>query len=123
MSIRKYLDTKPLFDIAKYDKTSQQLKDAVPFLGSPRKHPYDDDKLLLISNPFSSETCFYEFLITDIIYYEDRPSLGTEGGETLTIVKLWVKKGSIGMRSEAFEVAEPLRFMNDSELLHQVLSD
>ena len=123
MSIRKYLDAQPLYEIVKYDKRPDLLKDAVPFTGVVKKHPYDAEKLLLVSEPFSSSTEFYEFLIEDIISYEEMPGIATEEGESLFMFKIWVRKGSLGIKYFPFEVDDELRYMRDSEILHQVMSE
>lgn len=123
MSIRKYLSSLPLFDIVKYDNEADFIEKAVSFKGSPRRHPYDSEKLILIANPFSSNTFFYEFLIKDIIRYDELPSIVDNGGETAPMVRIWVIKGSIGMEYIPFEVNEPIQYMKDSEVLHQVLKE
>jgi inorganic pyrophosphatase len=123
MSIRKYLDTQPLYEIIKYDKRPDLLKEAIPFTGVVRKHPYDEEKLLLITEPFSSETGFFEFMIEDVLSYEEMPSITTEDGESLFTMKLWVRKGSMGIQYHPFEVDDTLRFSKDSEVLHRVMSE
>ncbi len=122
MSIMKYLSAQPLYDIVKYNDNDNFIEKAVSFKGSPRKHPYDSEKILLIVNPFSSDTFFYEFLVKDIIHYDELPSMVTDSGETLPIVRIWVLKGTIGMKYTPFEVDDPVRFLKDSEILHQVLN-
>ncbi len=122
MSVKKYLDTQPLYEIVRYQKRPEAKEDAVCFSGAIRKHPYDSDKLLLITNPFSSETKFFEFLIPDIVYYEEQPNLTTEGGESIFMMKIWVKNGSYGMQYHPFEVSNGLRYLDDSEILHHVMS-
>jgi len=119
MSIRKYLDTAPLFEITTYKKRPNYQKDCISFVGAPRKHPYDTQKMLLIHDPFSSHTVFYEFLIEDIIAVDDLPSIATEAGDSAQTLRIWVKKGSLGLKYEPFEVAEPLNFLSDSEVLKQ----
>lgn len=123
MSIKKYLESLPLHEIEKYDKKKNYSQSCIPFSGTPRKHPYDSEKLLLIHNPYSSDTVFYEFRFSDIKGVDDLPNLATESGESLKMVNVWVEKGSIGMRYEPFEVGNPLRFFKDSELLHQAYSE
>jgi hypothetical protein len=123
MSITKYLETQPLYNISKYKSKVDYANCAVSFTGSARKHPYDQEKLLLISDPFSSHTVFYEFRIHDIVHYDDLPGIATDNGENLLMVKLWINKGSLGLKYEPFEVNDPLRFMNDSELLRQILKE
>ncbi len=122
MSIRKYLETSPLFEIIRYDDKKDLKKDCVTFSGAPRKHPYDNEKMLLILSPFSSDTVFYEFTIKDIVDYENLPNIITENGENLQMTKIWVKKGSFGLKFQPFEVDMPLKYFKDSELLHQTFS-
>ncbi len=123
MSVTKYIDTQPLFNITKYKSKVDYANCAVSFTGSPRKHPYDQEKLLLVSDPFSSNTIFYEFRIKDIVHYDDLPGIATDSGENLFMVRLWINKGSLGLKYEPFEVNDPIRYMNDSELLHQILRE
>lgn len=123
MSIRKYIATKPLNEIIKYEGNPRYKQNALTFLGSVRKHPYDDAKMLLITKPFSAETEFYEFRIEDIVYFEEQPSIVTELGENLFMAKIWVRKGSIGIQYHPFEVSDDLRFLKDSEVLHQVMTE
>jgi len=123
MSIRRYLETQPLYDLVKYDRRPELASEAISFIGAPRKHPYDDSKLLLITEPFSSDTEFFEFQTDDIVYYEERPNISTESGESLFIVQIWVRKGSLGIQYHPFEVSDELRFLKDSEILHQVMSE
>ena len=123
MSIRKYLETQPLYDVVKYDRRPELVSEAISFTGALRKHPYDDSKILLITDPFSSDTEFFEFQAADIVYYEERPNISTESGESLFIVQIWVRKGSLGIQYHPFEVSDELRFLKDSEILHQVMSE
>lgn len=123
MSITKYIETQPLYDITKYKSTVDYANTAISFTGSARKHPYDQEKFLLISEPFTSHTVFYEFRIKDIIHYDDLPGIATDSGENLLMIRLWINKGSLGLKYEPFEVDDPIRFMNDSELLHQILKE
>ena len=123
MSIRQYLDTAPLFEITRYDKHPNYQRECISFVGAPRKHPYDEKKMLLIHDPFSSHTVFYEFLIKDILAVDDLPSIATEAGDSAQTVRIWVLKGSLGLKYEPFEVAEPLNFLSDSEILKQYTSE
>jgi hypothetical protein len=122
MSIRKYLETQPLHDITRYHARVDLEKDAVPFVATPRKHPYDDEKVLLVQDPFGTNTMFYEFTLDDIIQVEDMPSVGTDTGKTVKMARFWIRKGSLGLRYEPFEVDEPLRFFHDSEILRQTIN-
>ena len=114
MSIRKYLEEKPLHEIINYSAKGDYVKNNVAFTGAPKKHPYDKDKLILISDPFSSHTMFYEFNISDIIHVDELPRMVTESGDTLQIVRIWVKKGSLGIRYEPFVVEDTLSGLKGS---------
>ena len=123
MSVKKYLEAKPLSTIAKYDSRADLEREAIPFSGTPRKHPYDGEKMLLVSEPFSSNTMFHEFQIDDILHVDDLARRATEAGDTIGMVKIWVRKGSTGMQYQPFEVDEPLKFFRDSEILRQAVSE
>lgn len=122
MSIRKFLDTQPLHDLTRYETHIDLEKEAVAFTAAPRKHPFDEDKILLVQDPFSSDTMFYEFKIKDILQVDTVPSVGTEGGRNIKMARIWIRKGSLGMRYEPFEVDTPLKFFKDSEILKQPVS-
>ncbi len=122
MAVKNYLDTQPLHDIMRYKSHVDIEKEAVAFIGAPRAHPYDEEKMLLIKEPFSADTLFYEFNVSDILQVDDMPSLGTDSGRNVNMARIWVKKGSLGMRIEPFEVDTPLKFLKDSEILQQVVS-
>ncbi|MCD6396560.1 MAG: hypothetical protein J7L71_03395 [Spirochaetaceae bacterium] len=123
MSVINYIETQPLFEITKYKSKIDYRSAAVSFTGSARKHPYDNEKLLLVTEPFSNNTVFYEFRLKDIVHYDDLPGIATDSGENLMMIKLWINKGSLGLKYEPFEVDNPIKFMKDSELLHQILKD
>jgi len=121
--IKKYLESLPTFDLEKYDPRKNIHDHCISFIGTPKKHPYDHDKLILVQNPYSSDTVFYEFYLENIEAVEDVPSLVTETGESMKMVKIWVTKGSRGLRYEPFEVNEPIQYFKDSEVLKQSHSD
>lgn len=97
------------FDIQAY-KTPKDYKSLskthVPFTGSPQRHPYDKQKILLVTDPFSTNTHYYEFQTTDIDFVEEQPSMVTLEGDAVTMVRIWVKKRSIGVRCTPFLVDE-----------------
>jgi len=114
MSLSDYL-AEPFYEIQAYRSSPPQ--DAVGFIGSPRQHPYDDGKIILITEPQEGESAVYEFRASDILAAQDLPSPVTESGESYRIVRLWIQRGAVGLRYEPFEVDTPLRFMNDSRKL------
>lgn len=74
----------------------------VSFSGSPRKHPYDSEKIILVADPYSANTFYFEFSKNDIACVEELPSIVDMDGVTLTMVRIWVRNGSIAIRSTPF---------------------
>ena len=101
------------FEIQAYrrkPKDPKRLKQThVAFSGSPQKHPYDRQRVVLISDPYSTSTAYYEFMKNDISYIEELPSVVSADGETVMMVRVWVKKQSIAVRSSAFIVEDTSR--------------
>ena len=97
-----YLELLPLNRIAKY--TGERLKNGVPFLGYPQQHPADKGKLILVYDPLGKSPAVMEFKLDDILFVEDVPRAVTETGEGVPLVKLWIRKGALGMLLEPFEV-------------------
>lgn len=81
----------------------------VSFTGAPRKHPYDNSRLLLVLDPFSQHTSFYDFETVDVAYAEEVNTIVTPEGESVTMVRLWLKKGCIGIHCSPFQVADTRR--------------
>ena len=117
MSIAKYLATAPLFEIAR--SSGGKPHDAVPFTGSPRQHPYETEKLIVVVDPLGESPSIMEFKLADIVQVEDLPSPVTESGEGFRLVKIWIKRGSFGIIHEPFEVQDPIRLMKDSKDFHE----
>jgi hypothetical protein len=97
----------PLSGIAKYAKG--QSKDGIPFTGYPRVHPSEKNKLILVYDPLGAEPIALEFKLEDILFVEEVPSAVTEAGEGVPMVKLWVRRGAVGMILEPFEVNENIQ--------------
>jgi len=97
------------FEIEAY-KRPKNLKELrkthVPFSGSPLKHPFDPKKVILIPDPYSSSASYYEFKKDDIAYGEKLPSIVNLDGETINLVRLWIRKGSAGVLCTPFFVEE-----------------
>ena len=100
------------FEIQAY-KRPQNIRDLinthVPFSGAPQRHPYESDKVILIPDPFSTHTFYYEFEAEDISYVEELPSLVNLEGQTISMARIWVEKGSIGLRCSPFIVEDTTR--------------
>lgn len=97
LAVIKY---KPPKDIKKLNKTH------VAFSGSPRKHPYDAHKIVLVSDPFSRNNHYYEFKTDDISYVEELPNIVNADNEVIPVVRIWVRKKSIGIRCTPFWVED-----------------
>lgn len=81
-------------------------KNHVAFTGSPRKHPYDISKIILVSDPYSRSNHYYEFSADDIAYVEELPNIVNTDEEVIPVVRIWVRKSSIGIRCIPFWVED-----------------
>jgi inorganic pyrophosphatase len=97
------------FEIDTY-KRPKDLKDLlkthVPFSGTPQMHPFDPKKVILISDPYSTYKFYYEFRADDISYLEELPSVVSYEGQTIIMVRIWVKKKSLALRCTPFLVED-----------------
>ncbi len=109
MPISHFLKQAKKFDIqlyAKPEKDADLTETHIPFSGSPLRHPYDKEKVILVADPFSTNTFYYEFWQEDITYAEELPSLVNMDGVSIVISRLWIKKKSVGMRCTPFIVED-----------------
>ncbi len=109
MAAPHFLQETKKFEIETYrrPKNSKELrKTHVPFSGSPLKHPYDSDRVVLVGDPYSSHPFYYEFKSSDISYLEELPSIVDVEGKTVTMVRFWVKKMSLGILCSPFVVED-----------------
>ena len=104
-----YLESLPLNKIARYPDGPP--KNGVAFTGYPQQHPAEKNKLILVYEPLGENPAVLEFMVDDILYVEDIPQAVTETGEGIPLVKLWIRKGALGMLLEPFEVDEAARFL------------
>ena len=108
MPIRKLLQTARKFEIQIYKRPKDPkalVETHVPYSGWPQQHPLDADKIILVADPFSSNTFYYEFDARDIGYVQDLPSIVTLDDQTLPLVRIWIRKGAVGIRCTPFRVA------------------
>jgi inorganic pyrophosphatase len=109
MSATKFPQEAKKFEIQAYKKPKDLKnlrKTHVPYSGSPQKHPYDPDKFILIADPFSNNTFYYEFMIEAIASVEELPNLVNLEGEAIPMARIWVKKMSVGILCSPFVVAD-----------------
>jgi hypothetical protein len=114
MNFIEQLEEEPLSEVVRY--RSGAPKDAVAFSGTLHKQPYDEAKCILFAEPKDSEPAILEFRKLDIVAVEELPSLVDETGHSRPLMKLWIRRGSLGVRYEPFEVDEPLLFPGSSKL-------
>ena len=96
-------------EITKYQKpkdVGHLKKTHVAFTGSPRKHPSDIGKIILVSDPYSRNNHYYEFNTNDISYVEELPNIVNVDEEVIPVVRIWVRKSSIGIRCTPFWVED-----------------
>ncbi|HOJ62820.1 MAG TPA: hypothetical protein PLE45_00195 [Spirochaetota bacterium] len=102
---KKALIKMDIFPIEKFNYTKFSEEQCRTFVGSPIKHPYEDDKFILISEPLNPDTEFIEFHKENLIFVEELPSLISENGESIYMAKVFIKKGSIAIKYKPFEVS------------------
>ena len=91
---------------------NELIKTHVPFTGSPQRHPFDSEKVILFIDPYSTHTAYYEFNACDISYLEELPSIVNLDGKAILMVRLWVKKLSLGLRCTPFIVMDTRKVSN-----------
>jgi hypothetical protein len=106
MTIEKFLDKAKKFELEAYKRIPDLTRNHVAFSGAPQKHPHDEKKIILIVDPFSTQPFYYQFDMADIEGVEVLPSLATAQGDTVTMARVWVKKGSLGVKAFPFVVAD-----------------
>jgi hypothetical protein len=138
MNFIEQLEEEPIFELIRYKSGAPQ--NAVALTGTLRKHPYDAEKCLLLADPPPAASpaitrsdrgvgaspglapAILEFSKADILGMEELASPVDESGHSRQVLKLWIRRGSLGFRYEPFEVDEPLRFLGDAKLHEHVLS-
>lgn len=99
------LNVKEKFEIQAYERPKERdLHTHIPFSGSPRKHPFDKEKIILIADPFTANTFYYEFNIKEIGFAEDLANMINIKGDAIPMARIWVKKQSVALRCTPFIV-------------------
>jgi hypothetical protein len=107
MPIRKLLQTACKFEIQVYKRPKDPkglIETHVPYSGWPQKHPLNAEKIILVADPFSNNTFYYEFETRDIGYIQELPSIVTLDDLTLPMVRVWIRRGAVGTRCTPFRV-------------------
>lgn len=125
MSISEYLASDPFGELVRYGE--HEALDAVAFVGTLRKHPYDADKCLLLSGrqeklSWLEEGQLIEFRISDVLGADEMPTIVDATGSTRALLRLWVRRGALAIRYDPFEVDERLIGPRESQALRTKLS-
>ncbi|MFO7749706.1 MAG: inorganic pyrophosphatase Ppa [Desulfobacteraceae bacterium] len=105
MPVINFLKLKEHFEIQSYRQPpARERHTHIPFTGSPRIHPHDRDKVVLIADPFTVNSFYHIFRLQDIGFAEQLPSRTNIGSESATMVRLWVKKQSMAVHCSPFIV-------------------
>lgn len=92
--------------VEKYKNVNKSDVKAIAFTGSPGRHPYEDDKFVLILNPLSDNTEFIEFNKSDIVYIEELPTISSKNKGSVSIKIVWMKEGAIAVKMTPFVIAK-----------------
>jgi inorganic pyrophosphatase len=109
MTIEKLLEQTKKFEVDAYKRQPDFITSHISFTGTPEKHPYDADRIILIPDPLSANISYYEFATANIEGVEELTSLVTIDGKSIRVIRIWVKKGSIGVRSTPFIVEDTMK--------------
>jgi hypothetical protein len=109
MPIQDLFEKKGKYEIDIYKKPPDFIANHVSFTGMPEKHPYDAEKIVLIVDPLSTNISYYEFATADVEGVEELPSQVTVDGKSIRVVRIWVRKGSVGVRSTPFVVEDTVK--------------
>ena len=109
MTVKELLEHAEKFEVDTYKLSRNFRENHISFTGAPEKHPCADDKIILIPDPFSTNISYYEFASADIAGVEELPNLVTVEGTSVKMCRVWVRKGSIGVRSTPFVVEDTTR--------------
>ena len=115
MTTNKFLELKDSLELQKYIKNlDRDRNDCCSFYGSPKKHPHEKNRIILVADPFSEHTFYYEFNIKDIMSIEEQANISNMAGESVSMVRLWVKKNSTGLQCTPFVIGS-VNGLNPSE--------
>jgi hypothetical protein len=130
MNFIEELEEEPLSELIRYKSGAPQ--NAVAFSGTLRKHPYDAEKCLLLADTSGVNRAgpgqagfapaILEFRKADVLGVEEMASPVDKSGHSRQVLRLWIRRGSLGLRYEPFEVDDPLRFPGGTKLHDHVLS-
>ncbi len=93
-------------ELEKYRDPNRLLKEAIPYIGQPKQQESNPDKIYVRLNPLSSNGAFLEFKTKDVVFAENVKTVSQNDGTAFNIIKIWIRKGSIGIKMEPFSVMD-----------------
>ncbi len=102
MDIDLLLRKSEKLEIDTYKKPPSFPANHASFEGTPRKHPYNSGRIILITKPFCKDVCYYEFKLSDVDGMEEMSNIVDQDGNSLPVVRIWVKKGHVAIKSVPF---------------------
>lgn len=109
MGVQRFLESQPSFEIQKYSSAEEYRLLGREFIGTPRRHPYDSDRIVLVPSPFETQRVFYEFRLQDVLHAEEANSIVNADGRNVQLVRFWIRLGSRGLQISPFEVGSAVR--------------
>ncbi|MCP4757608.1 MAG: hypothetical protein GY866_42670 [Proteobacteria bacterium] len=93
-------------ELEKYTDPIRLMNDAIPYIGQPKQNKSDPDKIFIRLNPLSTNGALLEFKTKDVVFAENVKTVSQKDGSAFQIVKIWIRKGSIGIKLEPFSVMD-----------------
>lgn len=107
--VSRWINRAQRFDVQAYKppRDPRSLKDThVAYSGALFKHPHDDTLALLVTDPGGGNATWLEFRVNDISFVESLPNIAGPDGDVVFMVRIWVKKMSVGIRHTPFLVED-----------------
>lgn len=94
----------PLQEVIQLGRASDHEQSSKLYLGSPRRHPSDDSRIVLVTRILEGQRNFLEFKKADIVRVEEAQTVSSQDGEAIALFRVWVRLGSLGIELRPFRV-------------------
>ena len=108
MTVMNWLQKAESFAIETYSppKDIRSLSSThVPYTGALQKHPFDEDRIILIPDPYSNTGPYLQFNRDDVTHAERLVNIVNMAGVAVPMARIWVKKGSLAIQCMPFKVS------------------
>ena len=61
-----------------------------------------------MADPFGEHTFYFDFKLKDILSIEEQARITSPEGDSVAMVRLWVKNGSVGLQCTPFAVGRTI---------------